>query len=371
MKILPPKLRRIAGRVRDRMGPRAAILLYHRVSNTPTDPYLLRVRTRNFEEQMDVLRRRGCVMPLRELAARHREKRLPDGAVAITFDDGYADNLRIAKPILKTYGLPATVFMTAGSIGREREFWWDELERIVLQTAELPATLEGSQIFDNACLCAWRGRLARESSEKQEVIEAVEAPVPRWNLDGAARGVATTAKVRAWDLTQPSDPTPRHKLLRDVHAVIRVIPHEPRQAVLERLRGWARAVDTVRPEFRAMSPDEMRELVTGDLVDVGAHTMTHPSLPTLSAKVRRREIVGCRERLETILRRPVTAFAYPYGDVDDATATAVAEAGFATACACEGRVIVPRNHPLKLPRLDVLDWDGDTFAQHMEHWLRG
>jgi peptidoglycan/xylan/chitin deacetylase (PgdA/CDA1 family) len=334
------------------------------VSDTPTDPYLLRVRKTNFEEQMDVLARRGCVMPLREMAARHREKRLPDGAVAITFDDGYADNLRVAKPILKQRGLPATVFMTAGSIGREREFWWDELERIVLRTAELPSELDGEQIFDNACLCAWRGHLARESTEEEEAV------APRWNLNGAAR-VSTARKALSWDLTQPSDPTPRHKLLRDVHAVIRVIPHEPRQAVLDRLRAWARADDRVRPAFRAMSPDEMRELAAGDLIEVGAHTMTHPSLPTLSAKMRRREVVGCRERLEEILRRPVTAFAYPYGDVDDATAAAVAESGFDIACACEGRVVVPRSHRLRLPRLDVLDWNGNTFAEHLERWLRG
>jgi peptidoglycan/xylan/chitin deacetylase (PgdA/CDA1 family) len=364
--LFPSKLRRVAGRVRDRLGPRAAILLYHRVGNTPTDPYLLRVRTRHFEEQMEVLARRGLVIPLRALAAHRRLGSLPHGAVAITFDDGYVDNLRVAKPILEKHGLPATVFMTAGSVGREREFWWDELERIVLGTPELPASLDGEQIFDNACLCAWRGHHALESFDEEE---AVEAPVPRWNLNGAAR--VNKRDAHAWNLTQPSDPSPRHKLLRDVHAVIRVIPHEPRQTVLDRLRAWARADETVRPEFRAMSPDEMRELANGGLIDVGAHTMTHPSLPTLSAKMRRREIVECRNRLQEILGAPVNSFAYPYGDVDDATATAVADAGFQTACACEGRVVVPRSRPLRLPRLDVLDWDGETFEKHLEHWLRG
>jgi peptidoglycan/xylan/chitin deacetylase (PgdA/CDA1 family) len=149
------------------------------------------------------------------------------------------------------------------------------------------------------------------------------------------------------------------------------MPHEPRQFVLDRLRAWAGAADEVRPEFRAMSPDEMNELASGGLVEVGAHTMTHPSLPTLSAESRRREIVGGRDRLQEILGAPVTSFAYPYGDVDDATASDVADAGFHSACACEGRVVVPRSHPLRLPRLDVLDWDGDTFAKHLERWLHG
>ena len=368
----PPKLRRLAGRVRDRLGPRAAILLYHRVSDTPTDPYLLRVRTRHFEQQMEVLARRGRVMPLRALAAHRRLGSLPQGAIAITFDDGYVDNLRIAKPILQKHGLPATVFMTAGTIGREREFWWDELERIVLGTPELPDTLDGAEIFDSACLCAWRGH---QLSEQHDVGET---PVPRWDLNGAAmaegrrqKAESTVAAASTWDLTQSVDPTPRHKLLRDVHAVVRVIPHEPRQAVLDRLRAWARAQELVRPEFRAMSPDEMCELARGGLVEVGAHTITHPSLPTLSAKMRRREIAVGRDSLREILGTPVTSFAYPYGDLDDATMADVADAGFQTACACEGRAVIRRSHPLRLPRLDVLDWDGETFEKHLNRWLRG
>ena len=143
MMLLPPKLRRIAGRMRDRLGPRAAVLLYHRVSDTPTDPYLLRVRTRHFQEQMDVLARRGRVIPLRALAAHHRLGSLPHGAVAITFDDGYIDNLLVAKPILQKHGLSATVFMTAGTIGREREFWWDELERVLLPLPGTPGRGQG------------------------------------------------------------------------------------------------------------------------------------------------------------------------------------------------------------------------------------
>ncbi len=336
------KLRRIAGRLRDRMGPRAAILLYHRVADTPTDPYLLRVRTKNFAEQMDVLKRRGGVLPLRDLAARHREGRLPHGAVAITFDDGYVDNLRTAKPMLAKRGLPATVFMTAGSVGREREFWWDELERLLL----LPGTGDV------------QGFPADDAGLSQAVMrEILSVPV------SPAGGV--------WDLTQPHDPTPRHALLRRVHAAVRVMPHESRQAVLDRLRAWAGAADEVRPEFRAMNPDEMRELADGGLIEVGAHTITHPSLPPLTPEALQHETNHCRERLEEILGRAVTSFAYPYGDHDDAVVRAVAGAGYETACVCEGRVAVPRSHPLRLPRVDVLDWDGETFERQLDRWLRG
>ena len=52
-------------------------------------------------------------------------------SVVITFDDGYRDNLLVAKPILEEHGLPATVFVTTGYVGSNRDFWWDELESLL------------------------------------------------------------------------------------------------------------------------------------------------------------------------------------------------------------------------------------------------
>jgi peptidoglycan/xylan/chitin deacetylase (PgdA/CDA1 family) len=62
--------------------------------------------------------------------------------VVVTFDDGYADNLHHAKPLLERYGIPATVFVTSDYIGQEHEFWGDKLERLLLQPGALPQTLQ-------------------------------------------------------------------------------------------------------------------------------------------------------------------------------------------------------------------------------------
>ena len=53
----------------------------------------------------------------------------------VTFDDGYADNLWNAKPLLERYDVPAAVFVTTGYAGQDREFWWDELETLLLERA--------------------------------------------------------------------------------------------------------------------------------------------------------------------------------------------------------------------------------------------
>src|SRR5204863_340481 len=74
------------------------ILIYHRVAAVPVDPWGLAVSPKHFAEHLDVLRRTRHPMPLATFVSRIAERTLPRNAVAITFDDGYADNLLAAKP---------------------------------------------------------------------------------------------------------------------------------------------------------------------------------------------------------------------------------------------------------------------------------
>src|SRR5262249_43149366 len=123
-------LRCMTDRIRKRFQNGGAILLYHRVTRLDRDPQLLAVSPEHFAEHLDVLRRKANVVPLNKFRG---EPRLPSRAIAITFDDGYADNFVEAKPILERKEVPATVFVVSGFLGSAREFWWDELDRILLQ----------------------------------------------------------------------------------------------------------------------------------------------------------------------------------------------------------------------------------------------
>src|SRR6476619_1419319 len=106
-------------------GMRALILLYHRVNQPGVDPWGLCVSPERFSEQMEIIGKYAYPCSLRQLACAHAESRIPENAVAVTFDDGYLDNLTNAKPILEKYDVPATIFVCSGAVDRKEEFWWD------------------------------------------------------------------------------------------------------------------------------------------------------------------------------------------------------------------------------------------------------
>lgn len=106
--------------------PTAIILLYHRVESAKNDPHQLCVSPKNFYEQIRFLKENFRVVPLVQLAKEVCSKKLKNKTVAITFDDGYADNLYNALPILLEHNIPATIFITAGHIGSDKPFYWDE-----------------------------------------------------------------------------------------------------------------------------------------------------------------------------------------------------------------------------------------------------
>src|SRR5262245_9223326 len=117
-------------------------LLYHRVADVNQDPFELCVTPNNFSEQMDALRAIGNPISLHQLNAGLRNHNLPRRGILLTFDDGYSDNLHNAKPILDRYEVPATVFVAGGYVGFRGEFWWDELENLLLRPGALPEHLE-------------------------------------------------------------------------------------------------------------------------------------------------------------------------------------------------------------------------------------
>src|SRR5437764_5298690 len=116
--------------------PHPVILMYHRVAYVRHDPWALAVEPERFEEQIAYVTQHRTPMSVEELVERLRSKTLPANAVAVTFDDGYRDNLVNAKPVLARNGIPATLFLATGFLNQDTPFWWDELATMILASTE-------------------------------------------------------------------------------------------------------------------------------------------------------------------------------------------------------------------------------------------
>jgi len=328
-----------------RLHPKALILLYHRVAELATDPQLLAVSPERFARQMEYLSKHCTVIRLRDLAEPNGFE--ADRCVAVTFDDGYADNFVTAAPILRRYQVPATVFVTSGYVGTEREFWWDELERVLLQPSTLPSRLHlevNGWVYERAF---------HESS--------------RYSQEDYVRH-------QKWTVLDKTAPTVRHAVYRDLCKELRPLSDGARSAVLEQLRVWSGAEPGARQTHQCLSISQVKNLASEGLIEVGAHSVSHPVLSTLSINDQRAEICGSRDRLSTWIARPIGVFAYPYGtkgDYTSATAAIVREAGFSLACANFTDVVMKREDLFQLPRVIVRDWDQDRFADALEHWFKG
>ncbi|MFQ5918536.1 MAG: polysaccharide deacetylase family protein [Thermoplasmata archaeon] len=322
------------------------ILEYHRTSDVAPDPHGISVSPQRFAEHMEVISRRYAPTTLVGMSEALRGGRIAPNSVAVTFDDGYADNLLNAKPILESQGIPATFFVTVGYVEDQREFWWDELERCLLEATSLPARLE---------------------------LETGGRPYRR-NL-GDSRGVPskTDASYWRWDLSVKKPPTPRHRAYRELHAKLRSLPPSRRERLLDELKSQAGLRrEPAREEYRPLTPAELRELDRGDLAEVGAHGVTHSVLARLPLEDQGEEIEGGKARLERLLGRRVNLFSYPFGgkrDFTAKTARIVREAGFEAVCTSRQGKVVRTTDPLLLPRVFIYDWKGEEFERQMERFF--
>ncbi len=104
----------------------APILLYHRIATVSEDPISLCVSPESFENHLVFLKKNYNLIPLSKLSERLLNGTLLGNEMAITFDDGYRDNMLNALPLLEKYNVSATIFITTGMLGQTAAFEWDK-----------------------------------------------------------------------------------------------------------------------------------------------------------------------------------------------------------------------------------------------------
>lgn len=174
---------------------RTFILMYHQIvaaEVTGSDPFLLRVTKRNFEDQLRALRAAGEIIPLSRVGE-------PEGdrpRFAITFDDGMEDNIRVAIPILEAMTIPATFFLVTNACENGSLFWWDVLAAVAdfppeIMTAARRIVLPADR--GRACAVLADAMKRVNTSTRSEILEALryrDDAVPRpalWNAWKAIR----------------------------------------------------------------------------------------------------------------------------------------------------------------------------------------
>ncbi len=175
---------------------RAVILAYHRIARETPDAQGFCVAPRHFSEHLDVLSRRCTVISLAELARGVKKDGMPDRAAVVTFDDGYADALSDAWPILEQYGIPATVFVVSGFLRDPcggRSLSSEELRKL----ADAPLIGIGAHTVTHPRLAELPSEAQRAEVEgsKRDLEELLGRPVPRFAYPYGSYGRETPSLV--------------------------------------------------------------------------------------------------------------------------------------------------------------------------------
>lgn len=340
-------LKRLTRYIASRMLSKTVILLYHRVNSLPNDPQKLCVSPSNFDAHLSIIKKHYYPISLQRLCNDIKCKKVVNNGVVITFDDGYADNFFNAKPILEKYNMPATVFTVADWVNSQREFFWDDLFRILITTPDLPKYLE---IEINKKKHAWD--LSDHCESKLET--SISQP------------------TSMWDVEQVDDPTPKHRIYRELCQIIRDLDPNSRERVLNDLCIWAGIKRIGRTEQQTLRIDELTTLEDSGLIKVGAHTLSHSLLSKLPLDEQRYEIFESKQKLERLIGHSVSSFSYPWGGHNDYNETSiklVKEVGFNCSCSNFPGVINRWSDPFQLPRFIVRDWNGEEFEQQLHNFF--
>jgi len=237
---------------------RLLVLCWHNVEGTWCFPSAPGAGTAGLARQLRFLRRAATVVPLADaLTALNVGRPLPPRAVALSFDDGYADNLRLAVPLLERLELPATFFLVPALLSQEVPAWWELLGWAFARTGRATLEWEGTRYPTDTAR-------ARRSA----YLVACERVKRR---DGAARAAAVAELV---DRLAPAGRPPGPGLFLD----------------------WDGARELVRRGFA-----------------VGSHSLRHDILSAEPAAAQRADLAEAKRALEQRLGVAVPLLAYPNG----------------------------------------------------------
>ncbi len=282
---------------------RVAILTYHRVVSddmVQTDHIQpgMYVRAQTFEAHIVYLQNHFVVLALDDLLERWRANQLDaDKAYCvITFDDGWQDNYQYAFPVLKQYGLPATIFLATDFIGTDRWFWPDQVMFLLEESKKLMPRKQLSQAMETALMNI--SEIGEQS--KQQFYSQMDSAGPidsdavvewckRLSVEAAGRFVDDLSTVVGMELPK-------------------------RRVVL----NW----------------DEVREMADNG-ISFGTHSCSHRILTQISSSEVEQELGSSWQAMLLRGVKPIPVFCYPNGNSNQQVETLVGQNGYLAAVGCD------------------------------------
>lgn len=300
------------------------IVMYHRVVENPmADPFRLGmcVLRERFSAQVRYLRENFNVIGLCDAVGRlEAGDALPERAVSITFDDGYLDNLEIALPILKSYRMPATLFVPTGGLEDGEPLWWDRV-------------------------------IAAFAGTTRSAFDAPAAGLP---------GVGSRLSLSRWR---------RPASVETVLEQLWKLPIEETQEIVCRIeRQLGPQQRPVVPAAR-LTRAQVREMHRQG-VEIGAHSVRHPNMKLLQEHEVRSEMLASRKTLQEICDAPIEGFAYPGGRMNEGTAQAARTAGFRYAVATTTAINEAPYERFRLSRIGMPDSGLADFKRSLSAAMR-
>jgi peptidoglycan/xylan/chitin deacetylase (PgdA/CDA1 family) len=297
-----------------------AILRYHAICGDEGHAYadpLICISPEAFSTHVRYLASNYRVLPMSDVVAAFREgSSLPDNTIVITFDDGYADNLAAART-LHASGISGTFFVTSECLQGGLPFW---------------------------------------PSELRTLIPAIAGPELRLDVAGAPVVVPFATEEDR-----------RHAIKR-VNRIFKSNSIPVRESLRAQLRTLAGNPPVSNPMLSWEQLAEMHRLG----MTIGAHTMTHPNLPSAGLDAATAEIQGAKERLERELNQPVTMFSYPNGGAEQyytPELQRVVAKHYAAAASSRNAFAGPRSDLYALERIEVEERLEDlVFALEVERF---
>ena len=292
---------------------RYTVVLYHGVvagSGKGFRPgHELFVTQETFLRQLRFLRRHFEVVSVRQMMERVRNGAPAERpTVAVTFDDGYVNNLAIASPLLQEEGVPATFFLATDLIGTVQPSWW--------------------------------ARVAAAASKCQQMVTVA------WPT-----GPTTYALARVPE---------KQRLIRDAHRQAMLVSNGTGESVAGVVEAAAGVPSASTEAFRFMDWTQVRALAAKPLFELGSHSCTHRVLSRLSDAELDRELSESKARIKAEVGVTVDFMAYPYGSAetfDERVVKATQRAGYGCGFIGEEGLVRAGDSPYLLRRVSILGSD--------------